>query len=375
MVDYNRTGVTVGLRVGPAGAAVVLVRNGHFLPTHLGVHTPELEEQEVMKKLRDREDPDTVIPAKPARSFDLLALLSGGTGTGEVPTYQVPSLFPSDRAFVDEALQFAFNDADQQLDIRREHNDPEFLSLVPPADLASRFRALPQSYLSEQKITDRIRLTGDAHHAEAALSDARASTESQWPRVGFLSPLHPTVDWLVDKVLAKIGRNEAPVLVANVDRPTFAVLGSFSNGRGQPQLVEWMAVSVGPDGTIVSDLFATLARAGVSRAMANPGALVSMVDITQHVSIAVEAARRELDRRNEAHDGVLAALLDAPRQRLDGWRQGSHQLSLLLDDKRRRERDRYTRSVVDDTAALIESMRTVGRPLVRVLAVLVGRSK
>lgn len=341
----------------------------------LGVYTPELEEEAVMKKLRDREDPDTAIPERPAKPFDLLALLSGGTGTDEVPTYQVPSLFSSERKFVDEALQFAFRDADHELEVRREDSDPEFLSLVPPRDLANRFGVLPRSYLSEQHIIDRIRLTGDAHHAEAALTEARASTKSQWPRVGHLSPLHPIVDWLVDKVLANVGRNEAPVLVADVDRPTFAVLGSFANGRGQPQLVEWMAVSVGPDGTLVSDLYMTLVRAGVSSDVVNPGAPVSIGELNRLVPVAVEAARRELGRRRENHDGKLAGLLEAPRERLDAWRHGSHQLALLLDDKRRRERDRYTRSVVDDTAALIESMRTVGQPLIRVLGVLVGSAR
>lgn len=338
----------------------------------LGVHTPELEEEAVMKKLRDREDPETAIPAQPAKPFDLLALLRGSTGTGQVPTYHVPSLFPSDRAFVDEALQFAFTDAEHQLDIRREDTDPEFLSFVPPRDLANRFRSLPQTYLAEQQITDRIRLTGDTHHADAALAEARAATDSQWPRLGHLSPLHPTVDWLVDKVLAKIGRNQAPVLVANVDRPTFAVLGSFSNGRGQPQLVEWMAVSVGPDGTLVSDLFGTLARAGVTGAIANPGKPERIDTITRHVPAAVDAARSELDRRRQEHDRNLVELLEPPRQRLDAWRRGSDQLALLLDDKRRTERDGFTASVVDDTAALIDSMQTVGQPLVRVLAVLVG---
>jgi superfamily II DNA or RNA helicase len=340
----------------------------------LGVHTAELEEEAVMKKLRDGADPDTAIPSEPTKPFDLLALLSGGTGQGEVPLFRVPSLFESDRAFVDEALQFAFQDADHQLDIRREDSDPEFLSLVPPRDLANRFRALPQSYLSEQQVTERIRLTGDTHHADVALAHARASTDSQWPAVGYLSPLHPLVDWLVDKVLANIGRNHAPIVVANVDRPTFAVLGSFANGRGQPQLVEWMAVSVGPDGVLVSDLFQTLARAGVAGGMVNPGQSVSTETLSPHVPIAVAAAREALASRRAEHDKTLAELLSTPSERLSAWRRQSHQLAFALDDKRRRERDRYTSTVTQDTEALIESMRTVGEPLVRVLAVLVGAS-
>ena len=57
------------------------------------------------------------------------------------------------------------------------------------------------------------------------------------------------------------------------------------------QLVEWMAVSVGPDGTLVSDLFATLRRAGVTDQMVNPGIQLAIDDLARHVPIAVEAAR------------------------------------------------------------------------------------
>jgi superfamily II DNA or RNA helicase len=340
----------------------------------LGLHSPDLEEEAVMKKLRDREDPDTAIPSEPTKKFDLLALLGGATGDGEVPTLDVPSLFLNDRDFVDEALRFAFADAERELDVRRETSDPEFLSLVPPKDLARRFRALPQSYLAEQQITERIRLSGDRHYAEAALAAARANTTSQWPTVGHLSPLHPVIDWLVDKVLAKVGRNEAPVLVADVDRPTFAVLGSYSNGRGQPQLVEWMAVSVGPDGTIVSDLFVALRRANVSVTMPNPGRVLPVDRLTSMLPTAVAAARDELLRRRAVHDAVLDELLADPRKRLANWQKGFEQLSLFLDDRRRSDRDRYREQVVADTNALIDSMRTTGQPLVRVLAVLSGSS-
>lgn len=335
-----------------------------------GLHSAELEEAAVMKKLQAREDPETAIPEAPAKEFDLLALLGGSAGTGEAPILELPSLFASDRAFVDEALRTAFTDADRTLDIRREENDPDFFSLVPPRDLQNRFRALPQSYLSEQKVTERLRLTGDRHHAEAALKQARGSTDSQWPTVGHLSPLHPLVDWLVDKVLVQMGRNEAPVLEVDVDRPTFCIQGLLSNGRGQPQLVEWMAVSVGPDGTIVSDLFATLNRAGVTTTMSNSGRDLPLGKLAAHVPVAVAAARDELKARRAAHDVALDELLEGPRQRLVEWRRGSNQLALALDERRRSEKDRYTRSVVEDTTSLIDSMRTTGEPLVRVLAVL-----
>lgn len=337
----------------------------------LGLHSVTLEEEAVKAKLRDGVEAEQAIPDEPPKAFDLMTLLGGSTGVGEVPTFEVPSLFASERDFVAEALAFGFDDAERTLDIRREDSDPEFLSFVPPADLARRFRALPQTYLAEQKITQRIRLTGDPHQADDALRRARASTDSQWPTVGHLSPLHPAVDWLVDKVLSTVGRNQAPVLVAGVDRPTFAILGSYANGRGQPQIVAWMAVSVGADGTLVSDLFATLDRAGVTAAMANPGPVADLAPLTALIPTAVTAARTELASRRDAHDQSLDELLQGPADRLAAWRTQRHDRAQLFDDKTRSERDRYTRSVVDDTERLIGSLRTAGQPLVRVLALLV----
>lgn len=342
----------------------------------LGLHHADLEEEAVMKALQQGQDPDTVIAAEPTKPFDLLALLAGATGEGPVPTYQVPSLFPDEVAFVREALATAYDDAVRSMDLRGDDADPLLLSLVPPRDLANRFRALPQTYLAEQKVTERLKVTGSAEVADGALVDARKSTSSQWPTIGHLSPLHPLVDWLVDKVLAGLGRNEAPVIVAGVDRPTVAVLGSYANGRGQPQLVEWMAVSLGPDGTIVSDLFEALGRAGVTAEIPNPGPLAAdtIGALHAHLPIAVDAARVALAARRQEHDTGLDEILAEPTTRLGTWRQLSFESALLLEGRRRSDRERYTRSVIDDTTALIDSLRTAGQPLVRVVAMLVPPS-
>ena len=341
----------------------------------LGLHTAELEEEAVARMLAEGADPDVAIPKEPAKPFDLMALLGGSTGSDIVAEHHTPSLFDSDHAFVTEALRGAFDDPDADLDIRREDTDPRFLSLVPPADLIRRLAALPQSYLSEQKIAERLRLTGDEHVAEAALTRARESSSSQWPEIGHLSPLHPFIDWLVDKVLVAVGRNQAPVIVADVDRPTFCVQGMYSNGRGQPQLVEWMAVTA-PDGEPprVADLFATLTAAEVGPRMANPGRDLHLATLTAALPAVVDAARAELDARRATHDTRVDELLAEPAERLARWRTNRFQQSTLFDEHRRGDRDRQTREISDDTDALIASLRTAGQPLVRVLAVLVPRA-
>ena len=340
----------------------------------LGLHAADAEEEHIMAAIAKGVDPDEVIPAEPEREFDLIALLSGGTGLEPVPELQPPSLFASDYEFVNEALTTVFTDM-HALDIRRDESDPQYFSLIPPVDLVRRLSALPQSYLSEQGIVDRLKVTADMVKAGHHLEQARRSEDSQWPEIGYLSPLHPLVDWLVDKVLVGVGRNEAPILIAGVDVPTFCVQGAWSNGRGRPQLVDWLAVRLGADGDHqVTDLFAALTEAGVGPGMANPGTVGNTNMLQDALPGAVTAARIELERRRTDHDRRVDALLARPQQRLDAWVGRSHQLALELPVERERSKKQHKiEEVQGATTRLIESLRTSGSPLVRVVAVLVPK--
>ncbi len=337
----------------------------------LGLHNVEAEEKAITEKLRDAVDPDDAIPSKPEKAFDIMALLAGGTGNEAVPTYEAPSLFNSQLGFVDEALAVAFDDPDATLDRRREADNQNFVSLQPTPDLVKRLRALPQSYLKEQGVAERFLLTGDKVAAEAKLETARNSTKSSWPTIGYLSPLHPFLDWLVDKVLMRMGRNEAPVIVCDVAEPVYCIQGLYSNGQGQPQLVEWMAITEAYGQTIIADLFDVLDKAGVAPGMANPGRDEDLRGFEKLIPAMVSKAKDELVKRRDDHDVRLDELLAEPTERLETWTQQSLQLAGSLQEKDRRSKEKHTRQVGKDTEQVIASMRTVGEPLVRVVAVLV----
>ena len=338
----------------------------------LGLHDVDLEEEAIMKRLDEGADPDEAIPSAPAGdSFDLIGFLMGGTGTEPVPMHEPPTLFVDDTAFIDEALRAVFDDPDEALDLRRDSVDPEFYSLKPPRDLANRMRALPQEFLAEQKVAERFRVTADVDAAEQHLQRARESSDSTWPETGFLSPLHPFVEWLVDKVLVSFGRNEAPVLVAGVDAPVFCVQGVYSNGRGQPQLVEWLAITETLGTQVVVDLFEVAARAGIGPTMPNPGAPIDLAPLQARLDAVLTTARAELAERRRNHESELNERLAVPTDRLDAWVKESHQLALLKVENERRRHEKTTREVRDRMERLIESTRITGDPLVRVVAVLV----
>ena len=338
----------------------------------MGLHSAAEEENEITKALAEHQPLDEVVPSQPRSEFDLMMILAGQTGAAPVGTVAPPSLFNSDEAFLEEALREAFDDPEAELDIRREpeHN---LLSFVPPADLARRLEVLPQGYLAEQKVLERLKLTADRHVAQEMLRRARESTDSLWPEVLYLSSQHPVVDWLVDKVLVRLGRNEAPVIAADVRSPVFLLQGVYSNRRGQPTVVEWMAVDRLPDHPHVRPLQVALEEAGVGPRLGNTGRLPDLATLQQLVVHAVRTGREHMRAVRDDRDAALAERVQRHQRRLRFWQRHAERLtSEIAAMPQRRHREKEVAAVATDTEALIVDQQTTGDPLVRVVAVLVG---
>ena len=340
----------------------------------MGLHDVEAEEGAILRALRDGENIDDVIPDSPPESgFDYERLIMGQTGTKPAPESQPIGLFDSEQEFVEEALREGFDDADHELEISRE--DGHLLSLTPPADLVNRFKALPQSYLREQEVATRLRLTSEAHVAESALALARKSTDSMWPTVGYLTPQHPFVGWLIDKVLVTMGRNEAPVVAAKVDEPTWLAQLVYSNARGQAQIVSWLAVADSGDDLVVNDMFEAIEAAGVEASMPNTGQSVDVASLHKRREAVVEAIEKHGKKLRSEAEETISERLEVHASRLDTWRQVSADRSLNIDDRKRRARaDKARTAAYEDGQAVIRSLKIEGRPLVRILGVLVPKA-
>lgn len=354
----------------------------------MGLHDVQAEEERIIDALRGASDEqrkaeafEAAVPDGPAEdSFDILTFLAGGASTQAVATAAPLSLFEDDAAFVREAMFEVFEDPVAELELREE---PEhaLISLVPPPDLARRLDALPQSYLKEQRIIERLKLTADRAVAEDRLAKARASATSMWPDVGFLSGQHPILDWLIDKVLVRLGRNEAPVIVCAVDQPTFLLQGVYSNATGEPTAVEWLAVDDLAPGRIpsVRPMLAALASAGVGPAMINPSAPLPAADLASWQAMipeAVAVGREHLAYRREDLVADLEDRMAAYRQRLDAWAARRHELIAAMNKgphqiHAAKELEKHLAS----TREHIASLDTVGEPLVRVVALLVGERR
>lgn len=331
-----------------------------------GLYDPDEEEAAVIRGLKARRSIDEIVADEPRTEFDLMMLIGGGAVSEVVETNTPLSLFDSDFAFFNEALREAYPDAAHDLELHREP-EHQLVSFVPPADLCRRLDFLPQSYLSEQKVTERIRLTADRAVAFDRLRHALDSSDSMWPEVHYLGTLHPVLDWLADKVLVGLQRNEAYVLAANVTEPTFLVQGVYSNQRGQATIVEWIAIrDLTESEPHVAPMLESLRTAGVSPSLANPQQLDDLPALQLLVPTAVEAGRAHMRAVRDERDQELAERLQRHLQRVKDYEQLA--LDFAPTQKHKGAVDRTAR----EQERLVESLRTRGEPLVRVVAVLVS---
>ncbi len=285
-------------------------------------------------------------------------------GVGDQPENPAPDragvarLFGDTEAFARAALGAAAPEL-------RVDDDGEMLAFRPPDDLVQRLSVLPPSYLKMHDITERMRVTFSRTLAQKKLDEAQ-QTQTLWPEIAYLSDLHPMIEWLTDKVLLRVPRQQAPVLIAAVDDPAFLVQGVYSNALGQPTVVEWMAVTGLPGEPRVEDMADALQRAKVGPDMVNTLRFGDIARLQDFVLAAVGAARDHLEARRASYDATIDGPIEEYRARLATWEQLSLD-GLAPAERGKREKVRET---AGELGRLTEALRTAGEPLLRVLAVL-----
>ena len=163
--------------------------------------------------------------AVPGELSPLDLLLRGGPShlASVPPPPRTVTLFDSDFAYVREVLDMLAESEGLKRTVDEKRNVIELH--LPPAtaeaererhagiELRRRYRKLPVEVLPEDGVIvmtpDRMRVQDEIKLARDA-RDVR-SGESSWPKLSYLWPLHPVMDWCIEKGIAPFGRQEAPV--------------------------------------------------------------------------------------------------------------------------------------------------------------------
>jgi superfamily II DNA or RNA helicase len=307
-------------------------------------------------------------PQQPATDHQAQAAL-------EVAIDHGAGLYDDDVSYLEDALQEAFIDptappAHGGVGWRR---DPAFgtVELTPPRDLAQRLEVLPQTYLSQRRVTERLVLATTLARGKERLAAAlRDEAKLSWPDAHYLAPLHPVLDWAADRALAALGRNEVFAVRGVVDAPTVLLLGTLTNRRGQVVSAAWLTAEfptpdapefalIAPHGSAREALHAL----GWDSARTNPGPVVNVDTLQQLVAPAVHEAEKHLMTVFEAAGQDVARRVEEWSRRLDHWDDEAEALIQRSEVKQRR-------ASVEQERALVQAMAP-DRQLVRPLLVVV----
>ncbi|MGW7477071.1 helicase-related protein [Nonomuraea muscovyensis] len=284
-------------------------------------------------------------------------------------------LYDDEISYLEEALQAAFVDptappSNSGVAWRRDAGF-DIAELVPPRDLVQRLDVLPQSYLADRRVTEKLVLATTPTRGKDRLAAAlRDDSDSTWPDAHYLSPLHPVLDWASDRALATLSRNEVFAVRGDVDSPTVLLLGTLTNRRGQVVAAAWLTAefpSPGDQEFVLLNPHASASEAlesvGWNRIRANPGPVSGIEDLQRLIPPAVHHAREQMRDLFAAAEADVAKRVKEWSQRLDLWDEEAGVLIQRSELKQRRVSVQQERELV----AAMNPDRQLVRPLLVVV--------
>lgn len=364
--------------------------------TFMKVHDADAEEtltMEAMATGMDAEAFDTQYqPDDSNEGDDLLALfLNPEAATPKTveqaaqQTVEHYSLFPGDYEFAHQALK-ALNRERKQVNFTA-NDERQTITITPPDDLEYRFRFLPPEISPENGL---LVLTADKQRYDEEIRRSRQD-ENAWPKLHYLWPQHPAIQWLQDRLLAQVARHSAPVLaLPDTDRvrqalapgeSVFLVSGLIPNRKAHPVIWEWFAITT-RDGAVTrlqpaEDWLKPLKLDNKLPNRAQPVDLTALEALRKPV---IEAARKEMERRQQAYtaenqpqlEQQLAKLQELKARQvrqLDLQLQGSAQAEHFKVAKRQERMTRIERIFADYQAWVRDTLTIEPVPHLQIIAV------
>lgn len=369
--------------------------------TFMKVHDPDAEAALTMQAMADGTDAaafDQQYQADQSNEGDDLLALFLNPDAAQPKTeeqaaqYTVErySLFPSDYEFARQALE-ALNRERKQVSFSA-NNERQTLTLTPPDDLDYRFRFLPPEISPED---GSLVLTADKQRFAEEIRRSRQD-ENAWPKLHYLWPQHPAIEWLQDKLLAQVARHSAPVL-ALPDTPqvsaalqpgesVFLLSGLIPNRKAHPVIWQWFAITT-RNGAVTGlqaaeDWLKTLQLDNRLPNRAQPVNLGPLEALRQPV---IDAAKAAMQQRQQTYSAdseprlqqqlaSLQALKDRQVRQLDLQLQGSGQAEHFKAARREERISRIERIFEDYQGWVRDTLSIEPVPFIQIIAVFTRES-
>ncbi len=355
--------------------------------TILGLYDATREEEHITEGVVKGDDPDDILPDEPP-AVDWLAMLMGtveAQSDGHDPADYIGQrfhLYGDDLAFVRAAFEELTN-GDNPLEMPEYHPQRPELSFTAPDDLRRRCEFMPQEALPDNWS---FRLTTDRQQVMAAIKAARKE-EGVWPQEHLLWELHPVMQWLLDRLLVRFGRHEAPLILAPKLGENTAVLlfqGIISNLRSQPVITDWVGLRLtqhGGKGQILT-LAEVMSQTGFADGLPNLQQENQLQEVIQAQLLAygVELVKDHMKQRRAQRGQELGEQLRQDIRELNRWRQAAlrridaqllnavgAQAARLL-----REKEEVNKLFQQRQTWLSNTLKTVEEPYIRLALVFSG---
>ena len=294
------------------------------------------------------------------------------------------SLFASDYEFARQALD-AINRERNQVSVSA-NNERQTLTITPPDDLKYRFRFLPPEISPDNGL---LELTADKVRFEQEIRRSRQD-ENAWPKLHYLWPQHPAIQWLQDKLLAQVARHSAPVLALpdtdavkqqlQPEESVFLVSGLIPNRKAHPVIWEWFAVRC--QGGAVTEVLPArdwLQPLQLDSKLPNRAQPVNLTELETLRQPVINAASSEMQQRQQAFTEAtqptldeklaeLAALKARQVTQLDLQLQGSQQAEHFKAAKREERISRIDRVFNEYQAWVSDTLTIEPVPYIQIIA-------
>lgn len=332
---------------------------------------------------------DASLTPKEDEGEDLLNLFLGATPAASSPVADREhppiqpqlSIFADDYRFCKQALHQLNSESDQA-----EYNCDDTkrcISLHAPYDLRHRFSFLPREVTPDDWT---FVLTDDIDTIKQEVVRCRQD-EDAWPKIHYLWPQYPVVEWLNDRMLSAFGRHTAPVieLSSGLEKGemVFVISGLIPNRKGHPLVYEWLGVCF-LDGRFVHvEPFAdTLSRTSLGRhPIPNRGNTSDLSGLQALLPQAVASAREWVVEKRDCFEAQINEKLNEQLSELERLRGRQYrQLELALERSglgesfkagRKAQRTREIDDIFDQYIQWVEDTYvTEKQPYLQVISVL-----
>ena len=291
--------------------------------TLLGLHDAQKEEEHIMEGMARGKDVEEIIPDEPV---DLMSMLLGQVPQPESEEdlrAEIPCLYEDDFNFARAAFDELMS-SDPDLPAPEYHPERPAFTLLAPEDLRRRCEFIPDEAIPRDWL---FSLTTDREQVRNAIEAAR-KLERQWPRVQLFWEVHPVMTWLMDRLLVRFGRHEAPVIISNrmaASDSIFLFQGVLSNRRSQPLITDWFGVWVSLERAWkFLDIEEVLELTGFDQGLPNPQQESAKLErIRGNLTKAVSAARQFMEMQRKERGEELGKDLREDMRKLARWQEAS----------------------------------------------------